>query len=75
MEDAIKDHDQNLINLLDRLQKKNVKLNHNKIKFKTNEVQYIGHLITDEGLKPDPAKTEAIMKMPQPKNEGCFLAL
>ena len=26
----------------------------------------MGHLITAEGLKPDPAKLEAIAQMPQP---------
>ena len=63
-QDAILDHDQNLLDLLNRLQEKNVKLNPDKIKFKTESVLHIGHLITNEGLKSDPLKTEAIVKMP-----------
>ena len=63
-QDAILDHDQNLLDLLNRLQERNVKLNPDKIKFKTESVPYIGHLITSEGLKSDPLKTEAIVKMP-----------
>ena len=30
------------------------------------EVPYIGHLLTSEGIKPDPKKVEAVQKMPQP---------
>ena len=30
------------------------------------EVPYIGHLLTSEGIKPDPKKVEAVQKVPQP---------
>ena len=30
------------------------------------EVPYIRHLLTSEGIKPDPKKVEAVQKMPQP---------
>lgn len=66
--EANADHDANLTALLNRLRKFNIKLNPNKINFKTNEVRYIGHVLTDKGIKADPRKTDAIMKMPQPKN-------
>lgn len=29
------------------------------------EVPYIGHLLTPEGLKPDPEKIKAILQMPK----------
>ena len=29
----------------------------------------VGHLLTDKGVKPDPAKVEAIMKMPKPTDK------
>ena len=33
-----------------------------------NEVPYIGHLLTSEGIKPDAKKVETLQKMPQPKD-------
>ena len=32
------------------------------------EVTYLGHLITRDGVKPDPTKYEAVLKFPTPKN-------
>jgi hypothetical protein len=31
------------------------------------EVQFLGHVATDEGLKPDPKRTEAVRNFPEPK--------
>jgi hypothetical protein len=42
------DHDKNL--------RSNIKLYHDKSVFKTTEVEFLGHLITNEGLKPDVKK-------------------
>lgn len=44
----------------------NLKLNFNKCHIRQSAVPYVGHLITAEGLKPDPAKTEAVRNMPPP---------
>ncbi|XP_028411113.1 uncharacterized protein K02A2.6-like [Dendronephthya gigantea] len=32
------------------------------------EIPYLGHLVTKDGLKPDPEKVEAVLKMPRPEN-------
>ena len=32
------------------------------------QVPFIGHLLTSEGLKPDPKKVEAIRSMPRPED-------
>ena len=32
------------------------------------QVSFIGHLLTSEGLKPDPKKVEAICSMPRPED-------
>ena len=66
METAIKDHDQNLRNALQRAREKNLKLNKEKVKLRLTEVPYIGHLLTCDGLKPDPKKVAAIKMMPEP---------
>ena len=65
-DEAVKDHDRKMIKLMERLRDKNIKLNESKMKLKMNEVSYMGHLITDDGLKSDPKKVEAISKMNVP---------
>eukprot|EP00795_Rhopilema_esculentum_P002969 gene2969-1223_t len=67
-EEAVKNHDMNMVALLKRCQQKNIKLNKDKFKFKCDEVSFIGHTLTQNGLKIDPAKVEAITKMRKPKD-------
>ena len=64
--EADEDHDRNLKSLLDRCRERNIKLNKKKFTFKCNDVQFIGHRLTKEGLKPDPAKVKAILSMKKP---------
>ena len=65
-EKADLDHDQNLRNLLDRCRARNIKLNKEKFHFKCSVVSFIGHVMTMNGLKADPNKVEAIIKMERP---------
>ena len=44
----------------------NLKLNKDKMKRAQTEVRFMGHLLTPEGPKADPAKVEAILAMPPP---------
>ena len=62
------DHDRNLQGLLVRCREKGVKLNHKKLRTEMDEVKYMGHILTAEGLKVDPEKIEAIMKMVAPQD-------
>jgi hypothetical protein len=39
------------------------------LKLKMKSVPYMGHLITSEGLRPDPQKVQAILEMPTPDNK------
>ena len=43
--------------------------NKDKCKFGVKEVKYVGNVLTPEGMKPDPKKTEAIEKMPRPSSK------
>lgn len=67
-EEALRDHDEKLIQLLQRARDVGLKLNKDKLKLRLTEVQYMGHLLTNKGLKADPNKTEAIAIMPRPMN-------
>ena len=63
---ALKDHDTNLSKLLERCLEKNIKLNKDKSILRATEIPFLGHLVTNQGLKPDPEKVEAIRDMPAP---------
>ncbi|VDH97221.1 Hypothetical predicted protein [Mytilus galloprovincialis] len=65
-EEAIDDHDRKFRALMERCRERNLKLNKEKFKLKLKEVRFIGHLVTSEGLKPDPEKIRAVMDMPKP---------
>ncbi|CAI5678464.1 unnamed protein product [Oreochromis niloticus] len=60
------DQDRNLRLFLGRCRERNIKLNVEKLKLRRQEVPYIGHLLTAEGLRADPEKVRAIAEMPAP---------
>ena len=60
------EHDARVIQVLDILEKAKVTLNKDKCKFKLQEVKYLGHILTNGGLKCDPEKIRAIVEMPAP---------
>ena len=66
IEEANADHDANLIRLLQRARKVNLKFNIKRLNLRKSEVHYMGHVLTSEGLKPNPAKIQAVSKMPKP---------
>ena len=66
MEEAVRDHDKKLRHLLDRCRARYIKMNEEKIELKKTSIPYIGHILTSEGVKADPSKIEAILKMERP---------
>ena len=59
-------HDVRRRQVLDRCREWNLKLNKDKCRFRVSEVSYVGHLLSADGVKPDPLKVEAIKAMPPP---------
>ena len=55
-----KEHDERLKAVLNRLQSAGVTLNKEKCQFRKTRVQFLGQIIDGQGIKPDPAKVEAI---------------
>lgn len=51
-----------------RLQENEVKLNREKLKLCQTTVKFYGHVLTNEGLKPDESKVETIKNYPVPTN-------
>ena len=68
LEDAISDHDKNVRKFLERCRQGNIKLNKNKMKIKQDPVCFMGHILTNSGIKPDPGKIKAITDMPSPSD-------
>jgi transposase InsO family protein len=63
------DHWDNLNLVLERLLSFGIKLNRNKCTFLQSEVEYLGHRISGEGIKPCPSKVQAIKNAPAPKDQ------
>ena len=63
---ASRDHDKNLEQFLQRCAERGVKLNSDKVKLRSSELPFIGHVATDQGLCVDPMKIQAITEMPPP---------
>ncbi|KAL4126715.1 hypothetical protein QTP88_010924 [Uroleucon formosanum] len=62
------DHSQKLTDILERLRQFNLKLQPLKCEFLRKEVTYLGHQITDEGVKPDSKLVECVQNFPVPQN-------
>ena len=71
--------DEHLVQLdtiFDRCQKVGLKINAaEKCRFGLNEIDYLGYMVTPEGIKPNPKKIKAIeaMKRPTTTTEVCRL--
>ncbi|CAF4948538.1 unnamed protein product [Pieris macdunnoughi] len=63
----LKSHIKNLKSVFQKLRSHNLKLQADKCEFLRKEVGYLGHIITEHGVKPDPKKIEAVQKFPIPK--------
>ncbi len=63
------EHDRRLADVLEKLRKMNLKLNKDKCRFAVTEVRYLGHVIGNSTVKPDPEKVRAIADMPRPTDK------
>ena len=63
------EHFRRLEDVLKKLKEANIKLKIAKCKFFTTEVNFLGYRISTDGMKMDEGRSEAIKKMPAPKNK------
>ena len=66
---TVEEHNRRLQNALQRARELNLKLNKEKSKIQTSELSYIGHLLTRDGVKPDPQKVNAIKEINTPEDK------
>ncbi|KAL6440856.1 hypothetical protein ACFW04_003346 [Cataglyphis niger] len=65
---SLREHEIKFDKLAERLRQANLKLQPDKCEFLRKEVGYLGHIISDQGVKPDPAKIRAVKEFPTPRN-------
>jgi hypothetical protein len=64
---SLQEHMINLEKVFQKLRESNFKIQMDKSEFLKLETAYLGHVITREGIKPNPEKIVAIQKYPIPK--------
>ena len=62
------EHDQRLDSVLKRISKAGITLNSEKCEFSKNSVKFLGHVIDEVGIHPDPNKVQAILDIKAPTN-------
>ena len=60
-------HNQRLRAAFERIRQSGLKLNKDKCVIGATELSYLGHVTSDEGIKPCPKKIQAILDMPLPQ--------
>jgi hypothetical protein len=63
----MEEHARKLQTVFERLQRANFKIQPEKCVFATDNVEYLGHICTPLGIRPDPKKVRAIEEYPVPK--------
>jgi len=65
---TLEEHHVHLKEVLDRLRAFNVRISISKSHFYQSELKYLGAIITPEGIRPNPALVDTILKMDIPRN-------
>ncbi|XP_043226576.1 uncharacterized protein K02A2.6-like [Amphibalanus amphitrite] len=62
------EHLKTLDDVLGRLKRAGLKVRPAKCRFLVPSVEYLGHIVDKDGIRPTPAKVRAIQSAPEPKN-------
>jgi hypothetical protein len=69
----MQEHDERLKRVLDRVRESKMKLSSDNCQFRRNQVSYVGHVLTSEGVKPNPEKVRAVEAMSPSENKSELL--
>ncbi|XP_059819440.1 uncharacterized protein LOC132390922 [Hypanus sabinus] len=69
---TLEEHEERLLKVLGRLNEEGLKLSLDKCQFCKSSVNYIGHIISREGVATDPTKIEAVITWPRPQKVGAL---
>ena len=65
---SLQDNERKMELLFQRLVSANLKLQPEKVQFLRKEVAFLGHVISENGVTPDPEKIKAVVNYPTPTN-------
>ncbi|XP_057684821.1 uncharacterized protein LOC130911119 [Corythoichthys intestinalis] len=65
---TLEEHEERLLKVLDRLGEVGLKLSVDKCQICLPRVKYLGHIVSADGVTPDPEKIEAVTTWPMPTN-------
>jgi len=63
---SFENHNRNLVNVLQRIQDANLTIKPSKCALAVKELRFLGHIVGGDGVKMDPKKIDAILKLPEP---------
>lgn len=75
---SLQEHLESIKLVFEKLRQSNFKIQMDKCEFMKKEIAFLGHIITPEGIKPNPMKVDAIKNFPMPKTRKeikCFVGL
>lgn len=64
---SLQEHIESLKLIFNCLQNANLKVQLDKSEFCKRETQFLGHIVTQDGVKPNPSKVECVVNFPIPK--------
>lgn len=64
---TLEEHEERLLKVLDRLRDEGLKISLDKCQFGRTSVNYVGHIVSQDGISTDPSKIEAVVSWPQPQ--------
>ena len=64
-----KDHDKTVREVLDKAKAVGMHFDPSKCQFRKTQVKFFGLILLRQGVLPDPAKIEALKRLPEPKDE------
>ena len=67
---TFEEHLERLDAVFSRLKQHNLKLKPSKCEFLRSEVTYLGHVVSEEGIRTDPEKTKAVKNWPVQKERS-----
>ncbi|KAL6427160.1 hypothetical protein ACFW04_008661 [Cataglyphis niger] len=69
---SLEEHNKRLKKVLQKLRENNLKLQQDKCEFLRKEVIYLGHIISENGISPDPSKLSDKRISDVHKSKGCI---